>query len=165
MVDAGVEAVTRATASGRVAVLGTQATVASGVFQRKLEARGFRVWAQACPALVHAGEERTGDAGVLVRHYLREMPRVDALLLGCTHFALLRREMERAAGPRVKVVDGAEILAGRVARPSGRGGFSPGDRSVAQYFVTTGDSGKAVRTHALTARAMSRTPEATSMPL
>ncbi len=131
MVDAGVEAVTRATATGRVAVLGTQATVASGVFQHKLEARGFRVWAQACPALVHAGEERAGDTGVLVRHYLREMPRVDALLLGCTHFALLRREMERAVGPGVKVVDGAEILAGRVAaavEDDGRGSV--------RYFVT-----------------------------
>jgi len=115
MVDAGVDAATRATCTGRVAVIATQATIASRIFQRRLEARGLRVWAQACPALVHAAEEDSSDAEVLVRHYLREMPRVDTLLLGCTHFPLLRRVFEKVAGPRVKIVDGADLLAAKIA--------------------------------------------------
>jgi glutamate racemase len=115
MVDAGVEVTTRATCSGRVAVIATQATIGSSVFQRRLEARGLRVWAQACPALVQAAENRTPDTEVLVRHYLREMPRVDTLLLGCTHFSLLRNAIEKVVGPRVHVVDGADAVAARVA--------------------------------------------------
>jgi glutamate racemase len=115
MVDAGVEAVTRATCTGRVAVLATQATILSGVFQRRFESRGLRVWAQACPALVQAAEEGTRDAETQVRRYLSGMPHVDTLLLGCTHFALLRRAIEKVAGPRVRVVDGAETVAAKVA--------------------------------------------------
>jgi glutamate racemase len=115
MVDAGVEVATRATCSGRVAVIATQATIRSGVFQRRLEARGLRVWAQACPALVRAAEDGTSDAEVLARHYLHEMPRVDTLLLGCTHFSLLRNAIERVVGPRVRVVDGTETVAAKVA--------------------------------------------------
>jgi len=115
MVDAGVDAATRATSGGRVGVIATQATIASGVFQRKLEARGCRVWARACPALATAIEENSPYAAVLVRHYLREMPRVDTLLLACTHYPLLRSVFEKVAGPRVRVVDGAELLAAKVA--------------------------------------------------
>ena len=115
MVDAGVDAATRATYTGRVAVLGTQATIASGVFQRKLQARGLRVWARACPALVQGVEDRSPDLEALVRHYLRDLPRVDTLLLGCTHFPVLRHTFEKIAGPRVRVVDGAETLAAKIA--------------------------------------------------
>lgn len=115
MVDAGVDAATRATYTGRIAVIGTQATIASGIFQRKLAARGSRVWAQACPGLVHAAEERSPDAEALIRHYLRDMPRVDTLLLGCTHFPLLRATIQKIVGPRVRIVDGSEVLAAKVA--------------------------------------------------
>jgi len=115
MVDATVEAATRAGRMGRVAVIATERTIASGVYQRKLEARGIRVWAQACPALVHAVEERSSGAEALLRDYLREIPRVDTLALGCTHFSLLHTAIERVVGPKVRVVDGAATLAGSVA--------------------------------------------------
>ena len=115
MVDAGVDTATRATCSGRVAVVGTEATVSSGIFQRKLEARGLRVWARACPALAPAIEEASPDVEVLIRHYLRDMPRVDTLLLACTHFPLRKDLFQKVAGPRVKVVDGADTLAAKIA--------------------------------------------------
>jgi glutamate racemase len=111
VVDASVEAATRSTAGGKIGVIATERTIASGVYQRKLAARGFSVWSQACPALVEAAEENNGEAELLARYYLRDMPRIDTLVLGCTHFALLRDAIERAAGPRIQVVDGAEQLA------------------------------------------------------
>jgi glutamate racemase len=119
MVDAGVDAATRGASGPRVAVIGTEATIASGVFQRKLEQRGRRVWAQACPSLASAIEEGSPDAEVLIRHYLKEMPRVDTLLLACTHYPLLRATFEKIAGPRVRVVDGADLLAAKVAAQIG----------------------------------------------
>ena len=118
MVDAGVDAATRVTLRGRVAVAATEATIATGVFQRKLEARGCRVWAKACPALASAIEEDSPDAELLIRHYLREMPRVDTLLLACTHYPLRQAIFEKVAGPRVRVVDGAVLLAAKVAQAS-----------------------------------------------
>lgn len=119
IVDAGVDAATRVTSRGRVAVVATEATIASGVFQKKLEARGCRVWAKACPSLASAIEQDSADAEVLIRHYLKEMPRVDTLLLACTHYPLRQAVFEKVAGPRVRVVHGAGILAAKVASQLG----------------------------------------------
>ena len=73
VIDAGVAAATRATRGGPIGVIGTQATIASGAYQRRLEARGFQVWARACPLLVQVAEEGRADsaeAAMLARNYL-----------------------------------------------------------------------------------------------
>ena len=114
VIDPGVEAVTRATHTGSVGVIGTKATIGSGAYQRRLEQRGLRVWAQACPMLVHLVEEGLADspeADLLVRHYLQGRPELDTLILGCTHYPLLRNALQRAAGKAVTLVDSAEVTA------------------------------------------------------
>jgi len=114
VIDPGVEAATRVTRSGSVGVIGTKATIASGAYQRRLEARGLRVWAQACPMLVHLVEEGLADspeAELLARHYLSGRPEIDTLVLGCTHYPLLRNVLRRVAGKGVKLVDSAEVTA------------------------------------------------------
>lgn len=118
VIDPGVEAATRVTRSRRVGVVGTKGTIASGAYQRRLEARGNQVWAQACPMLVHVAEEGLADleeAEVLVRLYLAGMPEVDTLILGCTHYPLLRRAFQKVAGPNVTLVDSAEAIAEAVS--------------------------------------------------
>ena len=118
VVDAGVEAATRTTRSGRVGVIATRATIASEAYQRRLEARGLRVWARECPMLVHLVEEglaESAEADVLVRHYLSGRPEIDTLILGCTHYPLLRAAVQRAVGPDVRLVDSAGVTAERVA--------------------------------------------------
>ena len=138
VIDAGVEAATRATTSNAVGVIGTKATIASGAYQRRLETRGLRVWARGCPMLVHVVEEGLSDspeAELLVRHYLRGRGEIDALILGCTHYPLLRTVLQRAAGDRVALVDSAEVTAETVAVA-----FPPPPHCFAQgravYFVT-----------------------------
>jgi glutamate racemase len=119
VIDAGVEAATRATVSGSVGVIGTSGTIVSGAYQRRLEAIGMRVWAQACPMLVHLVEEGLSDSeetDLLVRHYLGGRPDVDTLILGCTHYPLLRKALRCALGPGVALVDSAEVTAESVAR-------------------------------------------------
>ncbi|HEY1340507.1 MAG TPA: glutamate racemase [Bryobacteraceae bacterium] len=114
VIDPGVEAATRATRSGRVGVIGTHATIASGAYQRRLEAHGLRVWAKACPMLVHVVEEGLADSPeseLLVRHYLAGRPDMDTLILGCTHYPLLRSVLQRATGGEIALVDSAEVLA------------------------------------------------------
>ena len=101
VIDPGVEAATRATRSGHVGVIGTKATIASGAYQKRLEQQGLRVWAQACPMLVHLVEEGLADspeAELLVAHYLSGRPQIDTLVLGCTHYPLLRTVLRRVAG-------------------------------------------------------------------
>lgn len=65
VIDPGVAAATHATRTGSVGVIGTKATIGSGAYQRRLEARGLRVWARACPMLVHLVEEGLADSSRL----------------------------------------------------------------------------------------------------
>jgi glutamate racemase len=119
VIDPGVAAATRATRTGSVGVIGTKATVGSSAYQSRLEAQGLRVWARACPMLVHVVEEGLADsseAELLVRHYLRGRPAIDTLILGCTHYPLLRGAIERVVGEEVKLVDSAEATADAVSR-------------------------------------------------
>jgi glutamate racemase len=118
VIDPGVEAATRVTRTGSVGVIGTKGTVASRAYQRRLEARGLKVWAQACPMLVHVVEEELADsteAELLVRHYLSGRPEIDTLILGCTHYPLLRGVLQRAVGDSVRLVDSAEVTAETVS--------------------------------------------------
>jgi glutamate racemase len=138
VIDPGVEAATRVTRTGSVGVIGTKGTIGSGAYQRRLEARGLRAWAQACPMLVHAVEEglaESPEAELLVRHYLSARPALDALILGCTHYPLLRDVIQRAAGDDVTLVDSAEVTAELVSAA-----FEPAPRGSAQgrvvHFVT-----------------------------
>ena len=64
--------------------------------------------------LVHVVEEglaESAEAELLVRQYLAGKPEIDALILGCTHYPLLRQVLQRAAGDGVSLVDSAEVTA------------------------------------------------------
>ncbi|HYO83078.1 MAG TPA: glutamate racemase [Bryobacteraceae bacterium] len=122
VIEPGVDAACAATRSGDVGVIGTKGTIASGMYQSKLRGRGLRVWAQACPMFVHLVEEGLADseeARVLARHYLADMPQVDTLILGCTHYPVLAAVIQEVAGPLVTLVSSAEVTAEAVARNAG----------------------------------------------
>ena len=139
VIEPGVEAACRATRTGNVGVIGTKGTIRSGVYQLKLEAAGLSVWAQACPMFVHLVEEGladSDDARVLTRHYLREMPEIDTLILGCTHYPVLAPVIQDIAGPAVTLVSSADVTADVVAMhvPDGVSG-EPGRVT---HYVTGG---------------------------
>jgi len=133
VIEPGVEAASRMTNSGSIGVIGTKGTIASGAYQSRLKARGFRVWARACPMFVHLVEEGLADSPeseLLARHYLAGRPAIDTLILGCTHYPVLHSVIERVCGPEVALVSSAEVtagmvereLAGRIAPPEGSSG-------------------------------------------
>jgi glutamate racemase len=161
VIDPGVEAATRASRSGHVGVIGTKGTIGSGAYQRRLETRGFRVWAQACPMLVHVVEEglaEATEAELLVRHYLKGRPEIDTLILGCTHYPLLRAAIQRTVGPEVALVDSAEVTAELVS-----GAFPAPPRCFQQgrtLHYVTGDPSAFVHT----ARAIAGVEQAFPMP-
>ncbi len=114
VINPGVEAAARATRSGRVGVIGTRGAIASGAYQRRLEACGMTVWAQACPMFVHLVEEGLADspeAEILARHYLGAHPDIDTLILGCTHYPVLAPVIGRVLGPGVTLVESASVAA------------------------------------------------------
>ena len=139
VIDPGVEAARRVTRSGRVGVIGTKGTIASGVYQSKLRASGLYVWAQACPMFVHLVEEGLADstdAEVLARHYLADMPQIDTLILGCTHYPVLVPVIQRVAGAGVTLVSSAEVTAEVVSRAFA--GNSTNGAGRVTHYVTGG---------------------------
>jgi len=100
---------------GRVGVIGTLATVRSGTYQRILTSAGVRVFSKACPLFVPLVEERLLEGEIaesIARMYLEEfrVMGIDTLILGCTHYPLLRKTIQRIL-PDVKVVDSSSAVA------------------------------------------------------
>ncbi len=118
VIDPGVRAALRATRVGRIGVIGTEATIASGAYERAL-ARvdgGATLVPQACPAFVPFVErgDTTSDALLeAARGYLAPLRAagVDTLILGCTHYPLLSGLIQHVLGPEVVLVSSAEETA------------------------------------------------------
>ncbi len=98
-----VEVVPAITKSGHVGILATPATVSSESYVLELEkiSEGLQVTQQACPMwvpLIEAGEHNSDGAKFFVGKYLREIlakdPQIDTLVLGCTHYPLLKEKIE-----------------------------------------------------------------------
>jgi glutamate racemase len=144
VIEPGARAAAARTRNGRVGVIGTQGTVRSGAYQRALEAArpGVEVVARACPLFVPLAEEgwTSGEVPRLVAaRYLEELAgaRVDTLVLGCTHYPLLRGIIAEAVGPDVALVDSAEATAEAVAALlEARGELGTGSPSDHRYFLT-----------------------------
>lgn len=116
VVRPGAVSAAASTRAGHVGVIATAGTVASGAYAAAVgEANpALVVSQQACPELVplvESGQLSGPFAESLVRGYLDELltadPEIDTLLLGCTHYPLLRPLIEEVVGPGVAVVDSA----------------------------------------------------------
>jgi glutamate racemase len=117
--------------SGRIGIIGTESTVASGAYLRAVHALQpeVEVVARACPLFVPLAEEGWWDHPVtheVARLYLEPFTggQVDTLILGCTHYPLLRGAIAGAVGKGVRLVDSAEAVAGEVAEALAKGGLA-----------------------------------------
>lgn len=106
----------------RVAVIGTRATIASGVYEQRLKAARPRVdvVSQACPLLVPLVEENQLDSAEtkrITRRYLSPVKQrgPQALILGCTHYPFLKPVIAHKMGKTVRIIDSAEVTAQAVA--------------------------------------------------
>lgn len=141
----GARAALQRTRGGGVGVIGTPGTISSGAYQRELLAADahVKVKARACPLFVPLAEEgwTAGEVPHLVaREYLADFARdgVDTLVLGCTHYPLLKGVIAEAVGPGVALVDSAEATAEAVAALlSQRELLAPVGQATAHgYYVT-----------------------------
>jgi glutamate racemase len=142
VVEPGVHAAQRLTRNGQVGVIGTQGTIQSQAYQDRLKAFGLTVWAQACPLFVHLVEEglaNSEEAELLTRHYLKDMPEIDTLVLACTHYPILSRTLQRVVGDQVQLVSSAEEVAREVREALGEPAASPGRQPGSVIHYVTGD--------------------------
>jgi glutamate racemase len=122
VIEPGAEAARAASRTGDVLVVATEATVHSHAYSAACQARGLRAIEKACPLLVPLVEEGWTDHPVtseVIDVYLNELRaeaaahnmNPDTLVLGCTHYPLLRPLFEGAVRPGAMVIDSAESTA------------------------------------------------------
>lgn len=136
-----------ATRNRRIGLLATEATVASGRYTELVRAldAGAEVVAVACPRLVPLieGEDPFGEeTAAAVRQYAAPLKDagVDTVILGCTHYPLIRPMLQRVFGRGVTLVTSAEETAREVAETLARKGIENADRREGGCrFLTTGD--------------------------
>ncbi len=124
VVEPGAEAAAAASQKRSVVVIGTEATIGSHAYRRALEARAVAVREKACPLFVPLVEEGWVEHPVteqVARIYLSEAfsgdaGEADVLVLGCTHYPLIKPLLRRVAPEHVTIVDSAESTAQSVAR-------------------------------------------------
>lgn len=118
----GVEAALETSKNKKIAIIGTTATIQSGIYQQELLLRApdAKIFPYACPLFVPLVEEGllTHEATtLLIKEYLKPIVESDAdtLLLGCTHYPLLADQIKAVVGPSITVVDSAKSCAKAVA--------------------------------------------------
>jgi glutamate racemase len=122
VIEPGAAAAAAATKNERIGVIGTRATIKSCAYETALRRRNnaLQVFSKPCPLLVPLIEEGWLDDDVTDRaiaRYLRPLTdsKIDTLVLGCTHYPLLRHAFAHFLGPDVSLVDSAQNCAHAVA--------------------------------------------------
>ncbi len=110
----GARAALNYTRNGKVGIIGTEATIASGAYVEVIGklSPGVEVHGKACPLFVPMAEEGWGDhplTAQVAREYLGSMREtdIDTLVLGCTHYPILKKAIQEVMGPSVTLVDSA----------------------------------------------------------
>jgi glutamate racemase len=146
VVEPGARAAVRATRSGRIGVIGTAGTIRSGAYVRAIhqEAPDASVVALPCPLFVPLVEEgwTTHEAArVVAREYLAPFigDSVDTLVLGCTHYPLLKPLIAEIVGPGVRLIDSAEETAADTRRMLAENAIQSPELEGTYRFVASDD--------------------------
>ena len=147
VVEPGARAAVAATTRGHVGVIGTVGTIKSGAYERAIRAidPDIRVTARACPLFVPLVEEGWTEheaARLIAREYLEPLidARIDTLVLGCTHYPLLKPLLRDVLGPDVRLIDSAEETAAETARTlAGASLCAPPGGEAVYRFVASDD--------------------------
>ena len=150
VIEPGARAAAAASGSGPIGVIGTAGTIASNAYARAIRgaAPGARVEQRACPLFVPLVEEGWFDhpaAELIAREYLEPLrrARVDTLVLGCTHYPLLKPLLQRVMGPDVRLIDSGEETAGAVVQALEAGSLAaPAGARATHRFAVSDDEAR-----------------------
>ncbi len=146
VVRPGARAAVRASRHGRIGVIGTEGTIRSGAYERAIhfESEDAVVHSVACPLLVPLVEEGWTDHAatrLVAREYLTPLlhDNIDTLVLGCTHYPLLKPLIAAIVGPDVRLIDSAEETAGDTSRMLEEHGLMSNAQQGDYRFVASDD--------------------------
>jgi glutamate racemase len=150
VIKPGARAAIAAGSGGPVGVIGTAGTIASDAYKRALQALapGLTVVQRACPLFVPLVEEGWFDhpaAELIAVDYLRSLREacVRSLVLGCTHYPLLKPLLERVMGPEVRLIDSGQASAAALETILAEKALNAPAQSKAQHrFVVSDDEAR-----------------------
>ena len=147
VVDPGARAAVEASRGGAVGVIGTKGTIASGAYERAILgiAPAMRITVRACPLFVPLVEEGWTEAeatGIIAREYLTPLAdaRIDTLVLGCTHYPLLKPLIARILWNDVRLIDSARETAAETGRVLDEHGLRAGPSSAVRHRFIASDA-------------------------
>jgi glutamate racemase len=153
VIEPGARIAAALTQNGRIGVIGTTGTIRSGAYERAIRelSADARLTVQPCPLFVPLVEEGWIDkeaTRLVAREYLEPLTDagVDAVVLGCTHYPLLKGVIGDVLGEDVRLIDSAAETAAEVRRALADEGLeAPASGEPLRRFVASDDSGQFLR--------------------
>jgi glutamate racemase len=150
VIEPGARAAVSAMRQGPIGVIGTAGTIASNAYARAIQAArpGTAVEQKACPLFVPLVEEGWFDhaaAGLIAAEYLEPLKRagVEVMVLGCTHYPLLKPLLQRTMGHGIRLIDSGEETAAAVEGALRSSGLDAPARAAAKHrFVVSDDEAR-----------------------
>jgi glutamate racemase len=150
VIEPGARAAVAAMRSGPIGVIGTAGTIGSNAYARAIQAAkpGTRVEQTACPLFVPLVEEGWFDhpaAELIAAEYLAPMKlaHVDVMVLGCTHYPVLKPLLQRTMGPDIRLIDSGEETAASVQSALRSSGLDASSSATPKHrFVVSDDEAR-----------------------
>ena len=123
VIKPGVDSALKLTHNNRIGVIGTISTISSGVYETELKSNNnfLKVMSTPCPLFVPLAEEgwlKEHATKLIAQKYLEPINKanVDTLILGCTHYPLLKEVIQEVVATKIKLVDSAQAMASETAK-------------------------------------------------
>lgn len=146
VIQPGAFAAVSSSLEGRIGVIGTEGTIASGAYEREIHRLDpdVEVIEKSCPLFVPLAEEGWTDREVtlvIAHEYLAPLrdAGVDVVVLGCTHYPILKTTIGRVFGPGVKLIDSAEETAREISQRLRQLGLSAGEEGAPRHRFLVSD--------------------------
>lgn len=146
VIEASARKAASETKTKSIGVIGTPATINSNAYARAihLQNKDVKIYSQACPLFVPLVEEGWFDhpaTRLIAQEYLKPVmaEQIDTLVLGCTHYPLLKSLLQEIAGPGIQLIDSAEAMAEATADLLARHNLENPDRQPPQYLFYVSD--------------------------
>jgi glutamate racemase len=118
VIQPGAAHATSVTQNGKIGIIGTEGTIRSDAYSHAIKNIDpkIQVFSKACPllvSLVEEGWEEHQISELIIREYLQDLQQqdIDTLVLGCTHYPILKKAIGKIVGKNIKLVDSAEAVA------------------------------------------------------
>jgi glutamate racemase len=123
VISSAVKDALHATRKSTIGVIGTRATISSGIYEKKIKEANplAKVFSAACPLLVPLVEEgwmKKPETRMIVKKYLHPLKvrQIDTLILGCTHYPLLKSIIQHKIGKKVQIIDSSISVAEEIKK-------------------------------------------------